>query len=59
LSSRLQRPVILVDRAAEHFPAPDWQVQRKAGMVVVVGWSLLAGLVGPVPVVVVGVLPED
>ncbi len=31
--------------------------QRNAGLVVVVGWSLLAGLVRAVPVVMVGVHP--
>jgi len=38
---------------------PNRQVQRSSGLVVVVaGWSLLAGLVGPVPVVMTGVLAE-
>jgi hypothetical protein len=35
------------------------QVQRRVHSVVLVGWSLLAGLVGPVPIVMTGILAED
>ena len=37
----------------------DRQVQRNVGLVVVVGRSLLAGLVRAVPVVMGGVLAQD
>jgi hypothetical protein len=50
---------VLVDHAAEYLSPPDWQGQRGAGLVVLVGGSLSAGLVGPVPVVMVGILAED
>jgi hypothetical protein len=43
--------VILIDHAAEHLPPLNWQVQQSVSEVVLVGWSLLAGLVGPVLVV--------
>ena len=43
--AQLRRPVVLVDQAAEDLAPLDRQVQRRAGLVVVVGWSLLAGLV--------------
>ena len=52
----LCRPVVLVDHAAENFAPLDRQVQRRAGLAVVVGWSLLTGLARPVPVVMAGVL---
>jgi hypothetical protein len=51
--------VVLVDHTAEHFTSLDWQVQRWAGLAVLVGRPLLAGLVRAVPVVVGGVLAED
>jgi hypothetical protein len=51
--------VVLVDHAAEHLAPPNRQIQGSAGLVVVVGWSVLAGLVRPVPVVMTGVLAED
>jgi hypothetical protein len=51
--------VVLVDRTAEHFASLDWQVQRWADLAVLVGWSLLPGLVRAVPVVMGGVLAED
>ncbi len=37
--------VVLVDHAAEHFPSPHGWFEGHAGRHVVVGWSLLAGLV--------------
>jgi hypothetical protein len=43
--------VVLVDHAAEHLPPLNWQVQRGSSQAVLIGWSLLAGLVGSVPVV--------
>ena len=51
--------VILVDHAAKHLAPLNWQVQRRAGLVVVVGRSLLAGLMRAVPVVVAGVFAQD
>jgi hypothetical protein len=45
---QLRRLVVLVDQAAEYCPPLNGQVRRSAGLVVMVGWSLLAGLVGPV-----------
>src|SRR5450755_4102109 len=56
---RLGSLVVLADHAAEYRPPPDWQVQRSGGLDFLVGRALLAGLVGPVPVVVVGVSAED
>jgi DNA-directed RNA polymerase specialized sigma24 family protein len=56
---RLCCPVVLVDYAAEDLAPLDRQFQWRAGLAVVVGWSLLAGLVRAVPVVVVGVLAQD
>jgi hypothetical protein len=44
------------DHAAKHLPPLNRQVPRNAGLVVSVGWPLLAGLVRAVPVVVAGVL---
>jgi len=40
--------VVLVDHAAENLASLDRQVQRRAGLAVVVRWSFLAGLVRPV-----------
>jgi hypothetical protein len=52
--------VVLVDHVAEDLPPLNWQVQRSAGLIVIVGWSLLVGLVRPVPVVTLtGLLAED
>jgi hypothetical protein len=51
--------LVFVDEAAEDLPSPSWQVQRRTGLVVLIGRSLLAGLVRPVPVVMVGVLAEN
>ena len=48
-----------VDHATEHLPPLNRQVRPSAGLVVLARWSLLAGLVGPVPVVMAGVLAED
>ena len=56
---QLRGLVVLVDHAAEHFAALDRQVKRRAGLAVVVGWSLLVGLVRAVPVVMGGVLAQD
>ena len=50
--------MVLVDYAAEHLAPLDRQVQRRAGLAVVAGWSLLAGLVRAVPVVMADVLAE-
>jgi len=51
--------VVLADHAAEYLSPLDWQVRRGGGLGVLVGRALLAGLVGPVPVVMAGVLAED
>jgi hypothetical protein len=51
--------VVLVDHTSEHLPPLDWEVQRRADVVILAGWALLAGLVGPMLIVVVGVLAED
>ena len=56
---QLRRLVVLVDNAVEHHAPLDRQVQRRAGLAVLVGRPLLAGLVRAVPVVVAGVLAED
>jgi hypothetical protein len=56
---RLSRLVVLVDQAVEHLAPPDRQVQRRAGLAVLSGRSLLAGLVRAVPVVMAAVLAED
>jgi len=50
--------VVLVDQTTGHFAPLDWQVQRWADLAVLAGWSLLAGLVRAVPVVMGGVLSE-
>ena len=55
---RLGGLVVLADYAAKDRPPPDWEVQRGGGLGVLVGRALLAGLAGPVPVVMVGVLAE-
>jgi hypothetical protein len=57
--AQLRCPVVLVDHAAEDLAPLDWQVQRQAGLVVVVGRSLLAGLVRAMPVVMAAVLSQD
>jgi hypothetical protein len=57
--TRLGSLVVLADHAAEYLPLPDWQVQRGGGLGFLVGPPLMAGLVRPVPVVMVGVLAED
>jgi len=51
--------VVLVDHAAENLASLDRQVQRRAGLAVVVRWSFLAGLVRAVSAVMVGVLARD
>ncbi|MGO9219372.1 MAG: hypothetical protein ACLP5E_16650 [Streptosporangiaceae bacterium] len=51
--------VVLVDHAAEDLSPLNWQVQRSSGLAALIGRSLLAGLVGPVPVVMADVLVED
>ena len=56
--SSATRPGSTVDHAAE-FPPPAREVQRNANLVVLVGWSLLTGLVRAVPVVMAGVLAQD
>src|ERR1019366_8201240 len=56
---KLRCPVVLVDHAAEHCPPLNRQVQRRAVLVVLIGRSLLAGLVRPVPVVMAGVFAQD
>lgn len=43
----------------EHLPLLNRQVQRSADLVCLVGRWLLAGLMGPVSVVMAGVLAED
>jgi hypothetical protein len=45
------RPVVLVDHAAEDLAALHRRVQRYDDRLVMIGWSLLPGLVRPVPVV--------
>jgi hypothetical protein len=50
---------VLVDHAAEDTVSSDWGVERDDDGRVVVGWALLAALVGPVIVEVLGVLVED
>jgi hypothetical protein len=57
--AQLRRPVVLVDHATEDFASLDRQLQRRAGLVIVVGWSLLAGLVRAVAVVMAGVLAQN
>ncbi len=54
LSSRSRDSVVLVDHAAEYFAALHRCVERHDDRLVVVGWSLTAGLLRPVAVVVVG-----
>src|ERR1017187_5508217 len=57
--ARLGSLVVLADHAAEYLPPPDWEVQRSGGLGFLVGRALLAGLVGPVPLVMAGVFAED
>jgi hypothetical protein len=57
--TRLGSLVVLADHAAEYLPPPDWEVQRSGGLGFLVGRALLAGLAGPVPVVMADVLAED
>ena len=59
LCDQLRRLVVLVDHATEDLAPSDRQVQRRAGLAVLVGRSLLAGLVRAVAVVMAGVLAED
>jgi hypothetical protein len=59
LCDQLRRLVVLVDHATEDLSPSDRQVQRRAGLAVLVGRSLLAGLVRAVAVVMAGVLAED
>jgi hypothetical protein len=42
--------VVFVDHAAEQLPALHQRVQRHEDLLVMIGWPLIAGLVGPVPV---------
>ena len=51
--------MVFVDHAAEHLSPTDWCLQRHDDGLTLVGWSLLAGLMGPVPVVVADVAVED
>ena len=51
--------VVLVDHAAEDLSPSDRQVPQWAGLAVLVGRSLLAGLVRAVTVVMAGVRVED
>jgi hypothetical protein len=46
---QLRRLVVLVDNAVEHLAPLDRQVQRRAGLAVLVGRPLLAGLLRAVP----------
>src|ERR1017187_4368881 len=57
--ARLGSLVVLADHATEYLPPPDWHVHRIGGLGLLVGRALLAGLVGPAPVVMVGVFAED
>jgi hypothetical protein len=50
--------VVVADHASEGCAPPDGEVQRGRRPGVLVGRALLAGLVGPVPVVMAGVVPE-
>ena len=50
--------VVLIDDAAEYLPALDRCARRHDSRRVVVGWSLLSGLVRAVTVVVAGELAE-
>jgi hypothetical protein len=59
LCDQLRRLVVLVDHATEDLAPPDRRVQRRAGLAVLVGRSLLTGLVRAVAVVMAGVLAED
>jgi hypothetical protein len=46
--------VILVDHAAEYLPALHRCVQGYDDRLVMIGWPLVPGLVGPVPVALAG-----
>ena len=59
LCDQLRRLVVLVDHATEDLAPSDRQVQRRAGLAVLVGRSLLAGLVRAVAVEMAGVLADD
>jgi hypothetical protein len=52
-------PVVLVDHAAEYLAPLNWQIQRWAGLAVLVRRLLLTGLVRPMPVVMAAVLAQD
>src|ERR1019366_7447049 len=54
LCDQLRRLVVLVDHATEELSPPGRQVQRRAGLAVLVGRSLLAGLGRAVGVVMAG-----
>jgi hypothetical protein len=49
--------VVLIDHAAEYFPALHLCAERH-DLLAVIGWSLTAGLVRPVAVVVAGVFSQ-
>jgi hypothetical protein len=55
---RLCSLVVLADQAVEQLSLWDRQVQREGGLGALIGYPLLAGLVRPVPVAMVGVLDE-
>ncbi len=50
--------MVLVDHAAEDFPALHRRGKRHGDWLVVIGWPLLPGLVRPMPVIVPGVGPQ-
>ena len=56
--SRLRGPVVLVDQATEQFPVPHRRVKRHDDRLVMIGWSLLPGLVRPMTVIVHRVDPQ-
>jgi hypothetical protein len=55
----LRRPVVLVDHASEHLASTDRCVRWHYSGLILVGWSLLTGLVRAVPVVMADVLAQD
>jgi len=59
LCDQLGRLVVLADYATGDLVPSDRRVQRRAGLGVLVGRWLLAGLVRAVVVVVAGVLGDD
>ena len=50
--------MVLVDHAAEDFPALHRRGKRHGDWLVVIVWPLLPGLVRPMPVIVPGVGPK-